>query len=97
LQEYLPRGSELTIPLKAEKRLEKPVWLIMEPEEASPSSLAGSPPQVAGMSGAAGYSIPVSVPPGRAGIAPSIAMTYSSSRGNGWMGVGWDLDEEASS
>lgn len=35
------------------------------------------------------YSIPVVVPPGSAGFAPQLSIDYSSSRGNGVMGVGW--------
>ncbi len=41
--------------------------------------------------GAAAISIPIKVPPGRKGIAPNVSLTYSSGRGNGWVGVGWDL------
>jgi RHS repeat-associated protein len=39
-----------------------------------------------------GYSIPIEVPPGRGGSEPALALSYSSSDGNGWCGVGWDLD-----
>jgi len=42
--------------------------------------------------GASTYRIPIQVPPGRNGIAPNLALTYSSSRKNGRLGVGWDLD-----
>ncbi|WP_437635072.1 SpvB/TcaC N-terminal domain-containing protein [Sorangium sp. So ce854] len=35
---------------------------------------------------------PLRVPPGRNGLAPDLALTYSSGRGNGWLGVGWDLE-----
>lgn len=38
------------------------------------------------------YSIPIEVPPARGGSEPGIALQYSSSGGNGWCGVGWDLD-----
>ncbi len=42
--------------------------------------------------GAATLSIPIEVPPGRNGIEPNLSLTYNSYQGNGWVGVGWDLD-----
>jgi len=42
-------------------------------------------------SGAATYSIPLVVPSGIAGVAPSISLNYNSSAGNGSMGVGWSV------
>jgi len=44
-------------------------------------------------SGAANLSIPIAVPPGRAGIQPNLALIYgSSNRQLGNAGVGWNLD-----
>lgn len=31
------------------------------------------------------------LPPGRRGLTPPLGLSYNSSRGNGWVGVGWDL------
>ena len=42
-------------------------------------------------SGAASYSIPIAVPPGTAGVVPSLSVSYNSMSGNGIMGMGWGL------
>lgn len=39
----------------------------------------------------ADISYPLRLPPGRNGLAPQLSLSYSSGRGNGWLGVGWDL------
>lgn len=41
--------------------------------------------------GAAGYNVPIVVPPGRAGIEPKLSLNYNSRNGNGLMGMGWSL------
>lgn len=41
--------------------------------------------------GDATLSYPLEVPLGRRGMQPALALTYSSERPNGWLGVGWDL------
>jgi len=41
--------------------------------------------------GAGHASYPIAVPPGRDGLQPKIELTYTSSGGNSWLGVGWDL------
>jgi hypothetical protein len=48
-------------------------------------------PPVANNQGDAQIAHALSVPPGRAGVQPDLALTYSSGGGNGWVGFGWDL------
>jgi hypothetical protein len=49
-----------------------------------------------GHDGAYHYRIPIEVPPGRAGMAPSVAISYSSQGGNGPLGVGFSLEGASS-
>ncbi|MEV5054352.1 hypothetical protein MRBLAR12_004618 [Arthrobacter sp. LAR12-1-1.1] len=41
--------------------------------------------------GAATYTVPIWVPPGRLGLQPSLALRYSSENGNGVAGMGWSV------
>ncbi len=43
-------------------------------------------------SGAATYSIPIALPPGTAGMVPSIGLSMSSQGSGGLVGVGWSLN-----
>ncbi|MCA9615932.1 MAG: hypothetical protein KC586_24420, partial [Myxococcales bacterium] len=40
-------------------------------------------------SGAATFSVPVALPSGRAGVQPSLGLSYGSTNGNGPVGFGW--------
>src|SRR5688572_22906526 len=44
-----------------------------------------------GPTGQAGYSIPLDLPPGAGGLAPTLSLEYSSGGGNGLFGLGWTL------
>ncbi|MEM9074142.1 MAG: SpvB/TcaC N-terminal domain-containing protein, partial [Myxococcota bacterium] len=37
------------------------------------------------------YAVPIALPPGRAGVAPSLGLSYSTGGGNGPVGIGWNL------
>ncbi|MFT3925432.1 MAG: RHS repeat-associated core domain-containing protein [Myxococcales bacterium] len=56
---------------------------------ATPGALPGS--GNVGHDGGYGYQIPIDVPAGRAGMAPELALTYSSRGRNGPLGVGFAL------
>lgn len=43
-------------------------------------------------SGTASFTIPVGIPPGRSAVQPNIDLLYRSGNGNGWLGVGWELE-----
>lgn len=62
---------------------------------ASEVSSSASGMVTTGAAGVAGgdatYTIPIVAPPGTAGVAPKMAFTYTSSAGNGPLGVGWGL------
>ena len=48
------------------------------------------PPKANNM-GDARLSYPIEIPQGRQGMQPQLAISYNSSGGNGWLGLGWDL------
>jgi hypothetical protein len=42
--------------------------------------------------GAASYTVPIAVPPGTAGMVPSLSIAYNSHARNGLLGMGWRLE-----
>src|SRR5688572_10357057 len=42
--------------------------------------------------GGSSYGVTIAVPPGRAGLAPSVRLGYNSNAGNGIGGIGWTLE-----
>lgn len=38
------------------------------------------------------YRIPIEVPAGRNNVQPGLALIYRSNNGNGWVGMGWELE-----
>ncbi|WP_082270510.1 SpvB/TcaC N-terminal domain-containing protein [Leptospira interrogans] len=49
-----------------------------------------APPEP-GHYGTVNLTYPIHTPAGRAGIEPKLSLTYSSTGGDGWIGVGWSL------
>jgi RHS repeat-associated protein len=56
---------------------------------ASQPMVGTMPGSAATEGGAAGYHLPIEVPPGRNGMQPVISLDYNSRNGNGAAGVGW--------
>jgi hypothetical protein len=56
--------------------------------DASVGTLAG---EAMAEGGAATYSIPITLPPGRKGMQPSLSLAYSSRSGAGTAGMGWSV------
>lgn len=73
-------------------------WTITTRPPVQPTPVAGTvsgytPVSASvGENGAANISIPITVPPGTAGMEPKLAITYSSQAGDGPLGLGWALN-----
>ena len=82
--------AQLTFPASTEASL------------GSSTASAGSalPPSVSAIqsfqpdlfTGRATTSLPIAIPPGRKGLQPGLALAYSSSGRNSWVGMGWSLE-----
>lgn len=56
--------------------------------DATVGKVAGQPGVVGG---AATYSVPIAIPPGRRGMQPELSLDYNSRSGSGIAGMGWSL------
>ncbi len=66
---------------------------MLDPSPFSPGQATAGPSVINDIfSGAATFSYPIEVPPGRLGVAPKLALSYKSYMKNGWVGVGFSLD-----
>ena len=78
-----------------------PVWLLLslspvlaqESDQDVPVNALGGPVHADLFTGTATTSIPITVPPGRQGLQPNLALVYSSAKGDGWVGRGWALEK----
>ena len=70
-------------------------YALTNPTITAPSaSVVGRSPgqfAVTPTTGSATYTIPIWAPPGPKGLQPGVALTYDSSGGNGYLGMGWAL------
>jgi RHS repeat-associated protein len=88
----LRSSSILTILLIAVTITIYPISSNAVPSEDSEKHIVLSVPESDAQMGTASSSIPILVPPGRNGIQPNLALSYSSSnKRSGLLGVGWDL------
>ncbi|GAA0749728.1 SpvB/TcaC N-terminal domain-containing protein [Gaetbulibacter jejuensis] len=65
---------------------------ITDMEYANPSAgVVSIAPPAPNSNGIASTYFPIKLPTGRNGMMPSLSVNYNSEAGNGWMGVGWNL------
>ncbi len=69
--------------------------------KASKISLPSGPGSIEGLgesfepqlnTGASSYGVKISLPPGRAGLQPSVRLAYNSGLGNSILGIGWTME-----
>ncbi|MEM9227763.1 MAG: SpvB/TcaC N-terminal domain-containing protein, partial [Verrucomicrobiota bacterium] len=78
-------GCMLPFVLKATE----PVLPSVPATASTPGTLPGD--IVVDNTGTATYTIPIDMPPGTGGMVPELSLQYSSSSGNGILGMGWSI------
>lgn len=71
--------------------LEQPVVVLTSEVSAHHAEVGALDGSASADGGTASYTIPITVPPGRAGMQPGFTLNYSSRGGNGIAGMGWSL------
>jgi RHS repeat-associated protein len=66
------------------------------PPEVSNANAGTIPGTASTQAGKATYSIPISLPPGVAGMVPAVSLSYGGGTANGVAGVGWSLNASSS-
>ena len=87
----LIRSTFLALPLSLLVLV--PPTVAQEPDQDVPVTAVGGPVHADLFTGAATTSIPIDVPPGRGGVQPNLALVYTSTSRNGWLGLGWNLEK----
>src|SRR5262249_61731894 len=87
---FIARGANVPNPQPVEGHPPPPISGMKAADPGAKINLIEAPQ--ANSTGDANLSYPIEVPPGRNGLQPSLAVTYNSSHGNGWLGTGWGLD-----
>ncbi len=66
--------------------------MIADMEYANPAAgIVNIAPPSANNTGTVSTGFPIKLPAGRNGMQPNLNVTYNSEGGNGWMGLGWNL------
>ncbi len=87
----VPPGAEPTaLPSGESKTAVTPSQISLPNAEGSIEGMGESFAPVLS-SGTATFSVPISLPAGRAGVQPSLGLTYASTNGNSCVGFGWSL------